>query len=144
MVICLRSPAHDSGPMRFAIPSSYGTFTHYLSPVLTGAPRADPSCFPYYRIESMVIWQKLVSVPSFSEVEARLAAPQRRSAPDRCSLARVSAPENGELGTARGPVLRERSDRRTRKPLTCGLLGRSYGWLDNAFASDNQMPNVGV
>jgi hypothetical protein len=26
------------------------------------------------------------------EVEARFAAPQRRSAPDRCSLARVSAP----------------------------------------------------
>jgi len=38
----LRSPAHDSGPMRFAIPSSYGTFTHYLSPVLTGAPRVTP------------------------------------------------------------------------------------------------------
>ena len=31
--------------MRFAIPSSYGTFTHYLSPVLTGAPRADPASF---------------------------------------------------------------------------------------------------
>ena len=35
----LRTSAHDSGPMRFAIPSSYGTFTHYFSPVLTGAPR---------------------------------------------------------------------------------------------------------
>ena len=38
----LRASAHDSGPMRFATPSSYGTFTHYLSPVLTGAPRPDP------------------------------------------------------------------------------------------------------
>jgi hypothetical protein len=51
-------------------------------------------------------------------VEARPAAPQRRSAPGRCSLARVSAPENGELGTARGSVLRERSDRRTGMGLT--------------------------
>ncbi len=39
----LQSPAHDSGPMRFAIPSSYGTCTHYFPPVLTGAPRAGPS-----------------------------------------------------------------------------------------------------
>jgi hypothetical protein len=39
----LRTHTHDSGPMRFATPSSYETFTHYLSPVLTGAPRADPS-----------------------------------------------------------------------------------------------------
>lgn len=37
----LRTTAHDSGPMRFAIPSSYETFTHYFSPVFTGAPRAD-------------------------------------------------------------------------------------------------------
>jgi len=28
-----RTTAHDSGPMRFATPSSYETFTHYLSPV---------------------------------------------------------------------------------------------------------------
>lgn len=41
----LQSTAHDSGPMRFATPSSYGTFTHYLSPVFTGAPGADPSAF---------------------------------------------------------------------------------------------------
>jgi hypothetical protein len=46
-------------------------------------------------------------------VKARFYAPERRAAPARCSAARVSAPENGELGTARGPVLRERSDRRT-------------------------------
>jgi hypothetical protein len=32
--------------MRFAIPSSYGTLTHYFPPVLTGAPRADPLGFP--------------------------------------------------------------------------------------------------
>ena len=37
----LRTTAHDSGPMRFAIPSSYETFTHYFPPVFTGAPRAD-------------------------------------------------------------------------------------------------------
>ena len=35
----LRAPAHDSGPMRFAIPSSCGTDPHYLSPVLIGATR---------------------------------------------------------------------------------------------------------
>lgn len=38
----LRTPTHDSGPMRFATPSSYGTCTRYLSPVLTGAPKIDP------------------------------------------------------------------------------------------------------
>ena len=38
----LRTSAHVSGPIRFATPSSYGTFTHYLTPVLAGAPRADP------------------------------------------------------------------------------------------------------
>ena len=35
----LRLYTHDSGPMRFAKPSTYGTFIHYLLPVLTGAPR---------------------------------------------------------------------------------------------------------
>jgi len=33
-----RTPAHDSGPMWYATPSSYGTCTHCLSPVLIGAP----------------------------------------------------------------------------------------------------------
>lgn len=42
-----RTSAHDSGPMRFATPSSYETFTHYFSPVFTGAPRADPLDPPY-------------------------------------------------------------------------------------------------
>ena len=46
----LRTNTHDSGPMRFAIPSSYGTFTHYLSPVLTGAPRADPASFSFVAV----------------------------------------------------------------------------------------------
>ena len=35
----LRTTAHYSGPMWFAIPSSYGSFTHYLSSVLTGATK---------------------------------------------------------------------------------------------------------
>ena len=33
-----RVPAHGSGPMRFAAPSPWGTFTSYSLPVLIGAP----------------------------------------------------------------------------------------------------------
>ena len=34
-----RIPTHDSGPMRFATPSSQRTFTAYSLPVSTGAPK---------------------------------------------------------------------------------------------------------
>jgi len=37
--VALRLPAHDSGSLWFAKPSMYGTFIHYLLPVLTGAPK---------------------------------------------------------------------------------------------------------
>ena len=33
-----QTPPHDSGPVWIATPSPYGTFIHYLPPVLTGAP----------------------------------------------------------------------------------------------------------
>jgi len=39
----LRTHTHDSGPMWIATPSSYGTFTHCLSPFLTGAPSLTPA-----------------------------------------------------------------------------------------------------
>ncbi len=35
-----RIPTHDSGPMRFATPSSQRTFTAYSLPVSTGAPKS--------------------------------------------------------------------------------------------------------
>jgi len=46
--------------MRFAIPSSYETFTHYLSPVLTGAPRAE---HPYISLRFDVEQRHVVITP---------------------------------------------------------------------------------
>jgi len=42
-----RAAPHDSGPLRFAKPSTYETFIHNTLPVLTGARRTDEPTLEY-------------------------------------------------------------------------------------------------
>ena len=82
----LRTPAHDSGSMWFAIPSSYETFTHYLSPVLTGATKhamvSDPgeASISLPLSSMLVLTSTTLKVLSFSSRHLRGSIPFNLSA----------------------------------------------------------------
>jgi hypothetical protein len=59
--------------MRFAIPSSYGTFTHYFPPVLTGAPRENPMASSGV-ILAKTIFQEVTLSESTKLLRPRVAA----------------------------------------------------------------------
>jgi hypothetical protein len=60
----LRTTAHDSGPMWFAIPSSYETSTHYFSPVSPAHQGPPPDSLLIFQSENQLHLLACQHVPS--------------------------------------------------------------------------------